>query len=62
MHDRAAREGGWGPGKKGAPWHQGGRRRTERVKREENRMARGGMRGRRWAFRGPAMITGSANP
>jgi hypothetical protein len=29
---------------------------------EENRMARarGNMRGRRWAFRGPAMITGSA--
>lgn len=32
------------------------------ARREENRMARGGMRGRRWAFRGPAMITDSANP
>lgn len=35
--------------------------RMGRIRREENRMARGRMRGRRWAFRGPAMITGSAN-
>lgn len=55
---KAAREGIGrmkGPGGE-VPRHGAGAR------REENRMARGGMRGRRWAFRGPAMITGSASP
>lgn len=41
---------------------QTGRAEGARERREENRMARGGIRGRRWAFRGPAMITDPANP
>lgn len=66
---RKAQAGGFGKGGGGAIGRTqgtGGKvpcgRHGARARREENRMARGGMRGRRWAFRGPAMITDSASP